>query len=87
MVVFSLPENLWLSFHSSAVDGGWSTWSTWTSCNKPCGGGSRQRFRSCDSPMAEFGGEDCGGEDMEDEDCNIGVPCIRKMLFFTNMLT
>ncbi|XP_045160489.2 SCO-spondin-like [Mercenaria mercenaria] len=50
------------------VDGKWLDWSEWDNCTAPCGGGSRNRSRTCVEPM--HGGKDCIGEDTETDACN-----------------
>ena len=51
-------------------DGGWGTWSMWTTCDKGCDGGKRKRHRFCDNPFPLHGGDDCPGDRYETEDCN-----------------
>ncbi len=53
-----------------AVHGGWSCWSDWSPCSASCGGGSRQRHRSCTNPVPSPNGHDCFGDPVEVESCN-----------------
>ena len=51
-----------------------------------CGGGTLQKVRTCSAPPASNGGQDCDGNDVEAEDCNMdpcpGIcPCIQFRLF------
>ena len=39
--------------------GGWGAWSGWTQCTSSCGGGTRSRFRFCDSPPPRYGAKFC----------------------------
>lgn len=50
------------------VDGQWSLWSTWTTCNVTCDGGLTTRYRIC--TLAAYGGSDCEGDDRETLECN-----------------
>lgn len=48
------------------VNGGWSdykSWSSWSSCDKSCGTGTktRGRTRSCDNPAPKHNGKTCPG--------------------------
>ena len=52
------------------VDGGWGSWTTWSSCSVTCGGGQRSRQRSCNNPAPSGGGSDCSGSSSQQEDCN-----------------
>uniref|UniRef100_A0ABM5GM22 SCO-spondin n=1 Tax=Pogona vitticeps TaxID=103695 RepID=A0ABM5GM22_9SAUR len=52
------------------VDGGWSTWTGWTSCNA-CAGES-VRTRECINPPARFGGLPCPGEARQSHPCHDG---------------
>ncbi|KAK2185175.1 hypothetical protein NP493_244g03029 [Ridgeia piscesae] len=57
--------------HSVAnVDGQWSSWSAWTECNAPCGGGEQRRERGCNSPLPSGSGKDCLGYAQEIRHCN-----------------
>ncbi|XP_019647720.1 PREDICTED: platelet endothelial aggregation receptor 1-like [Branchiostoma belcheri] len=57
------------------VDGSWSDWSLWSACNVTCGIGIRSRVRVCDKPAPANGGQDCTGEDKENQTCDTGQPC------------
>ncbi|GBM64506.1 A disintegrin and metalloproteinase with thrombospondin motifs 18 [Araneus ventricosus] len=52
-----------------AVDGGWSPFSQWSNCSRPCGGGLMFRERRCDSPTPSNGGSYCKGEESEYQIC------------------
>ena len=42
------------------VDGGYSQWSNWQTCNGNCASGSvSRRTRSCNSPSPSLGGSNC----------------------------
>uniref|UniRef100_UPI00358F01F4 semaphorin-5A-like n=1 Tax=Myxine glutinosa TaxID=7769 RepID=UPI00358F01F4 len=56
------------------VHGGWTCWSTWTSCSASCAGGHHQRRRSCTQPLPSHGGDTCLGLHTEDALCNT-QPC------------
>ena len=56
------------------VDGGWSSWSV-GSCSKSCGGGVKNKTRSCSNPIPSCGGNGCVGKTLENVDCNT-MPCI-----------
>ena len=53
------------------VDGGWGSWSGYSSCSKTCGRGTQTRFRYCDKPKPSNGGSDCSGRSREDRECNV----------------
>ncbi|OWF48143.1 Sushi, von Willebrand factor type A, EGF and pentraxin domain-containing protein 1 [Mizuhopecten yessoensis] len=52
------------------VDGGWASWSNWSSCSKSCGGGDRIRRRQCNNPNPDPDGKQCIGQMTETELCN-----------------
>ncbi|NWX21848.1 CO6 protein, partial [Aegotheles bennettii] len=66
-------------YKSVAVDGRWSCWSEWTSCDTSF---KRRRSRVCNNPSATTDGKPCEGEREEEEDCYVsvlkdrGAPCI-----------
>ena len=57
------------------VDGGWSSWDSWSQCSVTCRGGKRIRFRSCTKPPASHGGKTCSGQHLQIEKCNKDVFC------------
>ena len=61
-------------FNCVAVNGGWTQWSSWSSCTVTCGVGSRTRTRSCTNPAPQGDGADCVGSTRSTESCNI-VAC------------
>ncbi|XP_069483298.1 complement component C6-like [Ambystoma mexicanum] len=66
-------------YTSVAVDGYWSCWSEWSSCDASF---KRKRTRSCNNPSPLNGGKECEGEQEQVEDChfsifmNMGALCI-----------
>jgi len=42
-----------------AINGGWSSFGTWSACSKKCGGGTMTRTRSCTNPELCCGGRNC----------------------------
>jgi len=66
----ALRQFLSCNSQSCPVDGGWSNWSGWNSCNMPCDTGSQQRSRSCTNPPPLYGGKSCSGTEREERSCN-----------------
>ncbi|XP_076098251.1 SCO-spondin-like [Mytilus galloprovincialis] len=58
--------------HECPIDGVWTNWTSWDTCNVTCGGGIHWRYRSCDGPF--FGGANCSGPAEDSQTCN-GHPC------------
>ncbi|XP_052267332.1 netrin receptor UNC5B-a-like isoform X2 [Dreissena polymorpha] len=56
------------------VNGGWSTWSQWTKCSAVCGRGTQRRQRTCTNPAPQGDGDECPGEAVQNEACNIICP-------------
>ncbi|WAR23497.1 SSPO-like protein [Mya arenaria] len=50
------------------VDGSWSLWSKWATCNVTCGGGTTARFRYCTEGI--HGGSNCTDNAEEYKKCN-----------------
>ena len=51
---YNTPDNF---FH--IVDGEWGAWGNWSDCTEPCGVGESVRSRLCDSPLPQYGGDNC----------------------------
>jgi len=51
------------------VDGGYTEWGAWSACSASCGGGMRQRRRSCTNPPPANGGANCQGDAVESDAC------------------
>uniref|UniRef100_A0A3Q2QHI6 SCO-spondin n=1 Tax=Fundulus heteroclitus TaxID=8078 RepID=A0A3Q2QHI6_FUNHE len=56
------------------VHGHWSGWTEWSECDALCGGGVRQRNRTCSAPPPKNGGRDCEGMTRQSQTCNL-QPC------------
>jgi len=56
------------------VDGAWSGWDNWGTCDVTCGSGTKSRTRSCDDPAPTNGGDMCIGESSETSQCDL-IPC------------
>ena len=50
------------------LDGGFSGWSHWTSCD--CTNMSRRRHRMCNNPTPRLGGRTCDGKNVEISQCS-----------------
>ncbi|XP_074841635.1 SCO-spondin-like [Carettochelys insculpta] len=48
----------------------WSAWSPWAPCDRSCGVGMQQRFRSPTNPAAANGGAPCQGDAQEVRECH-----------------
>ena len=67
------PSNYVLGI-SSLVDGGFTLWTTWTTCSVTCGDGTRSRSRLCTNPEPQHGGLGCVGDATKTDVCN-DAPC------------
>lgn len=62
-------------FYSMPINGNYTEWSQWSSCNVTCGsGGVRTRDRTCTDPIPSRGGKACQGPSSESKNC-ITTPC------------
>ncbi|XP_034337070.2 SCO-spondin [Magallana gigas] len=52
------------------VDGGFTEWTSWSHCTKSCGGGTKNRNRTCTNPRPRYGGLPCSGLYFEYGSCN-----------------
>ncbi|XP_062617428.1 thrombospondin-1-like [Saccostrea cucullata] len=53
------------------VNGSWTSWGGFSSCDKSCGGGWKLRFRDCTSPAPADGDLPCIGDSVEVIGCNM----------------
>ncbi|XP_034105109.1 uncharacterized protein LOC117568517 isoform X1 [Drosophila albomicans] len=58
---------------SDSDTGGWGSWSEWTPCSTNCLGGTRNRYRFCDSPPPRYGAKFCEGPSVQTEKCNKSI--------------
>ncbi|XP_070558813.1 adhesion G protein-coupled receptor B3-like isoform X2 [Ptychodera flava] len=58
---------------SQVIDGQWSPWTAYTSCTVACDGGTRNRSRACVNPPPDPTGQDCDGDALEVDNCNVEV--------------
>ena len=56
-------------------EGGWGTWSPWSSCGSDC---IKSKSRSCNNPTPEIGGADCKGASSYFYTCS-GESCKSKI--------
>ena len=50
---------------------GWTDWSKWSQCSRPCGGGTRKRERMCQVADPSRRASVCPGTDVAEESCNL----------------
>ena len=55
------------------VNGGWTSYGTWSTCSVSCGNGTQSRSRSCTNPPPSGGGKDCVGSATETKECDGGA--------------
>ena len=60
-----------LLIFTGAIDGGWSAYSSWSTCTEPtyCLQGSKKRSRTCTNPPPANGGDECAGLAEEETIC------------------
>ena len=68
---------------SSIVNGGWSEWTSWSTCGQNC---QKSRSRLCNNPTPANGGSECSGENTEDMSCS-GGNCVPDPVIITSSQT
>lgn len=61
----------------NTLNGGWSSWTSWSQCSRDCSRGIRSRKRTCNNPEPKYGGQSCQGPAQEYQECNV-TPCPGK---------
>ena len=56
------------------IHGGWGEWSNWTVCTKTCSNGTKSRYRNCNNPLPQYGGNQCSGPSSQSKECS-QQPC------------
>ena len=74
-----------LYFINKAINGGWTRWSGWTSCNVTCGGGVQTRLRFCSNPLPVCGGSDCRDVPVGYKTCN-DICCRKRVLIWISSI-
>ena len=73
---------------SGLVNGNWGSWSSYTTCNVTCGGGTIYRSRNCSNPPPTNGGLACkmdgaiGRLESQSKSCNMkGCPGMKHYIY------
>ena len=83
-ILYFYSVRVFMLYFCVTVDGGWTQWSSWSSCSRSCGVGSRIRTRTCTNPAPKGGGAGCVGAASNTESCNtIACPGEIKELLHT----
>ena len=77
-IIISIWQALYIKAPSTTltVNGRWGLFGDYGECTVTCGGGSRSRFRECNNPAPQHGGDDCtwnGSTDIETKTCNENI--------------
>ena len=64
------------------LDGDWSSWEPWSTCDKDCGGGIERRYRVCEDFSDT--GTYCEGRNSQEKACNTAGCAIGKELVSVN---
>ncbi|XP_053384629.1 coadhesin-like isoform X2 [Mercenaria mercenaria] len=56
------------------INGGWTSWTTWSACTRMCGTGRSSRTRAYTNPVPQNNGAQCSGSATDMQSCNTN-PC------------
>ncbi|XP_060583963.1 neurogenic locus notch homolog protein 2-like [Ruditapes philippinarum] len=59
----------------SPMDGQWGQWEAWQGCSVTCGTGRQRRYRACDDPPPDYGGQPCVGDSFDENVCSGAGSC------------
>ncbi|XP_021339828.1 uncharacterized protein LOC110441056, partial [Mizuhopecten yessoensis] len=74
-MLYALVGRIAARLCKESVNGGWSSWLSWTPCTKSCDGGVSRRYRFCNNPLPQYGGSFCPGVSNIKMECNT-QPCL-----------
>eukprot|EP00794_Sanderia_malayensis_P015286 gene15286-16863_t len=66
------------------VHGGWTEWTAWSACDKPCNTGMFRRWRYCTNPSPLYNGNECQGNATEGMPCNTNI-CPAESIAVANL--
>ncbi|KAM6943559.1 A disintegrin and metalloproteinase with thrombospondin motifs 7 [Xenentodon cancila] len=73
-----------VGYQPKSVNGGWASWSEWSSCSRTCGAGVQSAERECDNPAPKHSGKYCLGERRRYRICS-ATPCLHELPTFRDM--
>ncbi|XP_061595470.1 A disintegrin and metalloproteinase with thrombospondin motifs 7 isoform X2 [Cololabis saira] len=73
-----------VGYQPESVNGGWASWSEWSTCSRTCGAGVQSAERECDNPAPKHRGRYCLGERRRYKICNT-TPCLHELPTFRDM--
>ncbi|XP_069480305.1 A disintegrin and metalloproteinase with thrombospondin motifs 7 [Ambystoma mexicanum] len=73
-----------VGYRPGSINGGWGSWSLWSTCSRTCGAGVQHAERQCSNPTPKYGGKYCLGERKRYRVCNI-KPCAKDKPTFRDM--
>lgn len=73
-----------VGYEPESVNGGWASWSEWSTCSRTCGAGVQSAHRDCDNPVPSHRGKYCLGERRRYRICNTS-PCLHEQPSFRSL--
>lgn len=65
--------------------GGWTLWTSWSSCTLTCGWGNTQRYRDCTNPTPSPYGQPCRGPSVDIESCHTDECILGTCIHISNV--